>query len=190
MTTLVRCAWAASPLMQRYHDEEWGVPRHGDRDLFELLTLEGAQAGLSWEIVLRKRDAYRVAFSNFEIDEVAALTDADIERLSTDPGIVRNRAKIAATIDNARAAQRVRDEHGSLDAYLWSLAGSPRVNSPVTLAEIPAQTPESLALSRALKRAGFRFVGPTICYAFMQAAGMVDDHLTTCFRHGASTGDG
>jgi DNA-3-methyladenine glycosylase I len=190
MTELIRCAWAVSPLMQAYHDDEWGVPLHGDRNLFELLTLEGAQAGLNWETVLRKRDGYRAAFANFEIDDVAAFTDADVERLMGDAGIVRNRAKIVATIGNARAAQGVRDTHGSLDAYLWSLAGgTPRINRPSTLSEVPAQTPQSEAMSRALKRAGFRFVGPTICYAFMQAAGMVDDHLTTCFR-GMLSADG
>jgi DNA-3-methyladenine glycosylase I len=170
--------------MQHYHDEEWGVPQHDDRHLFEMLILEGAQAGLSWELILRRREGYRAAFANFEIDTVAAFTTADVARLLVDGGIVRNRQKIAAAIDNARAAQRARAEHGSLDAYLWGFAGgAPRITAFTTVSDLPAQTPESEVMSRSLKRAGFRFVGPTICYSFMQATGMVNDHLTICFRY-------
>ena len=171
--------------MRQYHDEEWGVPTHGDRDLFELLVLEGAQAGLSWRTVLHRREGFRAAFDGFDIATVAAYTDADRERLRADAGIIRNRAKIDAAIAGARATLVVQEEHGSLDAFLWSfVGGEPRRNAFPALAELPAQTDESRAMSKALKGYGFSFVGPTICYAFMQSAGLVNDHVTGCFRYG------
>ena len=181
-----RCAWAGDdPLMQRYHDEQWGVPLHDDRALFELLVLEGAQAGLSWRTILHRREGYRAAFEGFDIARVAAYAQADRERLLTDARIIRNRAKIAAAIANARATIRVQAEHGSLDAFLWSfVGGSPRRNTFSHASELPAQTAESQALSKALRSFGFSFVGPTICYAFMQSAGLVNDHVTNCFRYG------
>ena len=184
---LRRCEWAGSgspdDLMLRYHDEEWGVPLHDDRALFELLTLEGAQAGLSWQTVLRRREGYRRAFEGFVIERVARFTDADIELLMQDTGIIRNRAKIASTIGNARSVAAVREEFGSLNAYLWRFVGGvPRVNRFESLADLPAQTAESQAMSKDLQRRGFRFVGPTICYAFMQAAGLINDHVVGCFR--------
>ncbi|HXF74432.1 MAG TPA: DNA-3-methyladenine glycosylase I [Actinomycetota bacterium] len=169
--------------MLAYHDEEWGVPSHDDRHLFEMLVLEGAQAGLSWSTILRRRDAYRRAFAGFDPERVARFGRGDAARLLADPGIVRNRAKVEAAIANARAALAVRDEHGSLDAFLWSFVdGRPRRNRFRSLVELPAETPGSRAMSRELKRRGFRFVGPTICYAFMQAVGMVNDHVVGCFR--------
>jgi DNA-3-methyladenine glycosylase I len=180
-----RCDWvpADDPLYVAYHDEEWGVPSHDDRHLFELLILEGAQAGLSWSTILRKRDGYRRAFAGFDAERVARYDGATVERLLGDPGIVRNRLKIESAIANARATLSVRDEFGSLDAYLWQFVdGAPRENGWRTLAEIPAETTESKAMSKDLKRRGFRFVGPTICYAFMQAAGLVNDHVVSCFR--------
>ena len=168
-----------------YHDREWGVPVHDDRVLFEFLTLEGAQAGLSWETILRKREAYREAFAGFDPGRVARFTPARVERLLRDDGIVRNRLKVESTVRNAQAVLAVQREHGSLDAYLWSfVGGAPRVNRRRTLREVPARTPESEAMSRDLQRRGFRFVGPTICYALMQAVGMVNDHTIDCFRHG------
>jgi DNA-3-methyladenine glycosylase I len=184
---LIRCAWVADrpedDLMVRYHDEEWGVPLHDDTRLFELLTLEGAQAGLSWETILKRRDGYRRAFEGFDLPRIAAYGESDAERLLQDPGIIRNRAKIAATIGNARAALDVQREFGSLDAYVWGLAGGePRINRFRSLSELPAQTEESLAMSKALLKCGFRFVGPTICYAFMQSAGLVNDHVIDCYR--------
>ena len=170
--------------MLRYHDEEWGVPSHDDAHLFEMLVLEGAQAGLSWTTILRKREGYRRAFAGFDIERVARFDGRRIERLLADPGIVRNRAKIESAVTNARAALSVRGEHGSLDAYLWTFVdGAPIRNAWRALDEIPAETAESQAMSKDLKRRGFRFVGPTICYAFMQAVGMVNDHQTTCFRY-------
>jgi DNA-3-methyladenine glycosylase I len=178
----VRCGWVplADPLYVAYHDEEWGVPSHGERHLFELVVLEGAQAGLSWSTILRKREGYRAAFAAFDVERVARFGPRDVERLLADPGIVRNRAKIGAAIGNARAAL----ELGGLDAHLWSfVGGSPLVNSRRSLAEIPAETEESRAMSRDLKRRGFRFVGPTICYALMQSAGLVNDHVVDCFRY-------
>ena len=169
--------------MVRYHDEEWGVPLHDDTRLFELLTLEGAQAGLSWETILKRREGYRRAFERFDIARVAAYSDTDAERLLQDAGIIRNRAKIAATIGNAKATLDVQREFGSLDAYLWDFAGGqPKINRFRSLAELPAQTNESQALSKVLQKRGFRFVGPTICYAFMQSAGLVNDHTIDCFR--------
>ncbi|MGH7785961.1 MAG: DNA-3-methyladenine glycosylase I [Candidatus Binatia bacterium] len=182
---LSRCPWAgADPLYRRYHDEEWGVPLHDERGLFELLILEGAQAGLSWITILRKRAAYRAAFADFDAAAIAAFGARDVKRLLADAGIVRNRLKISATIDNARAYLATRDELGSFDRYLWSFVdGRPVVNRFKRSAEVPAETDASRAMSRDLKRRGFRFVGPTICYAFMQASGMVNDHLVDCFRH-------
>lgn len=179
----VRCAWAVSPLGVAYHDAEWGVPVHDDRVLFEFLTLEGAQAGLSWETILRKREGYREAFAGFDPAVVARFRAARVDRLLTNPAIVRHRQKIASTVTNARAFCDVQREFGSFDAYLWRFVGGrPKVNRPRTLAEVPTRTAESDALSRDLLRRGFRFVGSTICYAFMQAVGLVDDHAITCFR--------
>ena len=180
-----RCTWAGSdPLYLAYHDEEWGVPQHDERLLFELLTLEGAQAGLSWITILRKRARYREVFDGFEAEKVARYTPRRFEALLRDPGIVRNRAKVEGTVENARAVLRLRDEHGSLDRYLWQfVGGEPRQNRWETLRQIPAETPESRAMSQELRRRGFTFVGPTICYAFMQATGMVNDHVVSCFRH-------
>jgi DNA-3-methyladenine glycosylase I len=169
----------------QYHDTEWGVPSHDDRHLYEMLVLEGAQAGLSWTTILRKRDGYRRAFAGFDAARVAAFDEADRARLLADAGIVRNRLKVDATIANARQALAVQQEHGSLAAYLWQfVGGAPRRNSWRALSEVPAQTAESQAMSKALQQRGFRFVGPTICYAFMQAVGMVNDHEVGCFRHG------
>jgi DNA-3-methyladenine glycosylase I len=170
-------------LIACYHDDEWGVPVHDDTRLFEMLSLEGAQAGLNWEIVLRKRDGYRAAFANFDLPTVAAFTLEDVDRIVQDPGVVRHRGKIESTISNARAAIEVQREFGSLDAYLWSfVGGKPIVNRWTAPGELPSRTAESDAMSKALKKRGFRFVGSTICYAFMQAAGLVDDHLESCFR--------
>ena len=170
--------------MQQYHDIEWGVPLHEDRALFELLILEGAQAGLSWRTVLHRREGYRVAFDGFDVATVAAYGDADRERLRADARIIRNRAKINAAIGNARATLAVQAEHGSLDAFLWSfVGGAPLRNAFAALGDIPARTEQSLAMSKALKESGYSFVGPTICYAFMQSAGLVNDHVASCFRY-------
>ena len=171
--------------MLAHHDEEWGVPSHDDRHLFEMLTLEGAQAGLSWSTILRKREGYRRAFADFEPDAVARFTPDDVERLLGDPGIVRNRLKVESTIVNAGRVLEVRDALGSLDAYLWSFVdGSPVVGRWRSVSEIPAETELSRALSKDLKRRGFRFIGPTVCYAFMQTVGLVNDHTVDCFRYG------
>jgi DNA-3-methyladenine glycosylase I len=181
-----RCAWVpeGDPLYLAYHDEEWGVPSHDERHLFELLVLEGAQAGLSWSTILRKRDGYRQAFAGFDAEAVARFGPRDVERLLGDAGIVRNRAKIEAAIGNARAALAVREELGALDTLLWSfVGGEPRQSAWRSLEELPAETDESRTMSKELKRRGFRFVGPTICYAFMQAAGLVNDHVVGCFRY-------
>jgi DNA-3-methyladenine glycosylase I len=182
-----RCTWAAaSESMRVYHDTEWGVPLHEDRALFEFLCLEGAQAGLSWRTVLDKRENYRRAFDDFDIERCARLTDRRIEHLLTDAGLIRNRMKITAVRDNARAALAVVDEHGSLDAFLWSFVdGKPIRNAWRSGADVPATTPVSDRMSKTLAKRGFRFVGSTICYAFMQATGMVDDHLVDCFRYTA-----
>lgn len=190
MTT--RCPWAGSdPLYIAYHDREWGVPVHDDRALFEFLILEGAQAGLSWITILRKREAYRAAFDGFDPALVAAYDDAKVAALLADPGIVRNRLKIAAAVRNARAFLAVQAEFGSFDAYLWRFVdGRPRRNAWRTPAEVPAETAESRALSRDLRRRGFAFTGPTICYALMQAVGMVNDHLVDCFRYAEIRGAG
>jgi len=183
MPTTVRCDWARTPLSIAYHDKEWGTPVHDDRVLFEFMTLEGAQAGLSWETILRKRDAYRHAFADFDPATVARFTPAKVERLMVNEGIVRNRLKIESTITNAKAFLAVQKEFGSFDAYVWRFVnGKPLVNQRRTLKDLPARTPESDALSKDLAKRGFRFVGSTICYAFMQAVGMVDDHVDGCFR--------
>ncbi|GAA0712930.1 DNA-3-methyladenine glycosylase I [Dokdonella soli] len=180
-----RCAWAAgSDSLRDYHDEEWGVPLHDDRALFEFLCLEGAQAGLSWRTVLDKRDHYRRAFAEFDIARCAKLGDARIEKLLTDPGLIRNRLKITSVRDNARAALVAIDEFGSLDAFLWSFVnGEPVCNQRRGNGDVPATTPVSDRMSKELRRRGFRFIGSTICYAFMQATGMVNDHVVDCFRH-------
>ena len=178
-----RCEWANNELNIPYHDLEWGVPVHDDRLWFEFLTLEGAQAGLSWDTILRKRDAYRRAFDNFDAARVARYRERKIAALLADPGIVRNRLKIAAAVRNARAFLAVQNEFGSFDRYVWAcVGGRPQRNSWRSHAEVPAQTPESEALSGDLRRRGFTFVGPTICYALMQATGLVNDHLVGCFR--------
>ena len=167
-----------------YHDEEWGVPVHDDRRLYEMLTLEGAQAGLSWSTILNKREGYRKAFVAFDPEKVALFDSRKVARLLQNPAIVRNRAKVESTIANARAVLRVQEEEGSLDALLWSFVdGSPKVNRFRRMGEIPAETPESKAMSKELKRRDFRFVGPTVCYAFMQACGLVNDHVMSCFRY-------
>ncbi|MDX5409810.1 MAG: DNA-3-methyladenine glycosylase I [Thauera sp.] len=180
-----RCAWCGTdPLYTAYHDLEWGVPNHDDRHLFEMLVLEGAQAGLSWITILRKRENYRRAFADFDADKVARYTSADVERLMADAGIVRNRLKIESAIANARATLEAQTHFGSLDALLWKFVdGVPRDGGRRMLADVPAETVESKAMSRELKRLGFRFVGPTVCYAFMQAVGMVNDHVADCYRH-------
>ena len=184
MNPLTRCSWARTPLGIAYHDAEWGVPVHDDKTLFEFLTLEGAQAGLSWETILKKRDAYRDAFLDFDPARVARFTPARIERLLQNPGIVRNRLKIESTVRNAKAFLAIQKEFGSFDAYIWSFVnGLPLDNHRRSLETIPARTAGSDALSRDLLRRGFKFVGSTICYAFMQAVGLVNDHTTDCFRH-------
>jgi len=183
-----RCNWvpAGDALYAAYHDEEWGLPSRDDRHLYEMLVLEGAQAGLSWSTILRKRDGYRQAFAGFDADRVARFGDADVARLMADPGIVRNRLKIESAVANARATLAVRDELGSLADYVWSfVGGAPIQNGWRTMAEVPSETAESKAMSRDMKRRGFRFVGPTICYAFMQAAGLVNDHTVDCDRYAA-----
>jgi len=178
-----RCPWPGDdPLYLAYHDNEWGVPSHDDRHLFEMLNLEGAQAGLSWIIILRKRDNYRCAFADWNASRIARFNQKDFRRLMADAGIVRNRLKIHATIENAKAFLKVREEFGSFDRYIWQFAGGrPLYNRRRAMGNIPARTPESDAMSRDLKKRGFRFVGSTICYAYMQAVGMVNDHLTSCF---------
>lgn len=184
--SLKRCGWASpnEPLYVAYHDEEWGVPRHDDRELFEMLILEGAQAGLSWITILKKRDNYRAAFNNFEPEIVARYDETKIAELMANSGIVRNKLKINAAVQNARAFLKVRDEFGTFDHYIWGfVGGSPKMNAWKTLADISAQTAESQAMSRDLLKRGFKFVGPTVCYAFMQACGMVNDHTTDCFRY-------
>lgn len=179
-----RCAWAGSDAeYRRYHDEEWGTPLHGDRPLFEKISLEGFQAGLSWITILRRRPTFRIAFSGFQIDAVAQFDERDIERLMGDPGIIRNRAKIEATISNARVTRElIRDAPGALDTLLWGFAPPARANAPASFAELPAITAESTAASTALKKLGYRFVGPTTIYALMQSSGMVDDHVQVCWR--------
>jgi len=184
---LTRCEWSVSdPLYIQYHDEEWGVPAHDDQKLFEFLILEGMQAGLSWLTILRKRENFRKAFNNFDANKIARYNERKIETLMQDAGIIRNRQKILATIDNARALLKVQDEFGSFDKYIWGFVnGKPIRNEWTTLQEIPAKTPLSETISKDLIKRGFRFVGPTIVYAYMQATGMVNDHLVACFRHRA-----
>ena len=181
-----RCAWASNDaLYQSYHDTEWGVPLHDDRRLFEFLVLEGAQAGLSWITILRKRENYRDAFDDFDAARIAAYDANKIESLLQNPGIVRNRLKVEATVTNARRFLEVQEKYGSFDTFVWQfVGGKPRQNHWRGLAEVPSSTPESDAMSKELKRLGFKFVGTTICYAHMQATGMVNDHTTDCFRHG------
>ncbi|MCL4693699.1 MAG: DNA-3-methyladenine glycosylase I [Candidatus Hydrogenedentes bacterium] len=179
-----RCEWARGELDIAYHDEEWGVPVHDDRTLFEFLILEGAQAGLSWSTILKKREGYRVLFDNFDAKKVARYDARRIAKLLDDPRIVRNRLKVESTVDNAKAFLAVQKEFGSFDAYIWQFTGGkPIVNRWKSLKEIPARTVESDAMSKDLKKRGFRFVGSTICYAFMQATGMVNDHTIDCFRY-------
>ena len=181
-----RCEWVpeGDPLYVAYHDDEWGVPEHDDRKLFELLTLEGAQSGLSWSTILRKREGYRRLFAGFDPAVVAGFAESRVEELLQDPAIVRNRRKVESTVVNAARVLEVQEEFGSFDAYLWRFVdGAPLVGRWRTLAELPAETVESKAMSKDLKRRGFGFVGPTVCYAFMQAAGLVNDHVVSCFRY-------
>ncbi len=183
---LHRCPWATTPLLIAYHDQEWGVPIHDDRSLFEFLILEGMQAGLSWEIILKKRDSYRAAFDNFDEGAIAAYDERKIQALLANQRIIRNRLKIEAAIQNAKSVLAVKGEYGSFENFIWRFVdGRPKQNDRRTVKEIPAQTTDSIALSKELRRYGFKFVGPTICYAFMQAVGMVNDHLVYCFRHEA-----
>jgi len=191
MPNQTRCSWAKTPIEIDYHDQEWGVPLHDDRKLFEFLILEGAQAGLSWVTILKKRPAYRKAFAGFEIAKVARFRQAKIDTLVGNPGIVRNRLKIASAIRNAKATISIQKEFGSLDAYLWQFAGGkPIRNHWKTMQQVPATSDESDALSKDLKKRGFNFVGTTICYALMQAIGMVNDHTTDCFRYRKLGGGG
>jgi DNA-3-methyladenine glycosylase I len=179
-----RCPWAVDDLYASYHDTEWGVPLHDDRKLFEFIVLEGAQAGLSWHTILKKRENYRVAFDGFDPEKVARYNGARIAKLLANPGIIRNRLKVASAVTNAQAFLKVREQFGSFDAYIWRFVdGKPRINHWKTLKELPARTAESDAVSRDLIQRGFKFVGSTICYAHMQATGMVNDHLVSCFRH-------
>jgi len=179
-----RCNWPSNDLSIRYHDEEWGKPLHDDRGLFEFLILEGAQAGLSWDTILRKRENYRKAFDGFDVNKVARYTDKKVEKLLQDEGIIRNRLKIASAISNARAFLAVQNEFGSFDKYIWSfVGGKPIVNRLKESSQVPAKTEVSDAISKDLKKRGFNFVGSTIMYAFMQATGMVNDHLVSCFRY-------
>jgi len=181
---MMRCGWAKTPLYVEYHDREWGVPLHDDRQLFEFLILDGFQAGLSWEIILKKRENYRKVFDRFNAKKIAKYDAAKIKKLLADPGIVRNRMKINAAVQNAKAFLAVQKEFGSFDKYIWQFVGGrPIQNAWPTLKHIPARTTESDAMSKDLKARGFSFVGSTICYAFMQAAGMVNDHIVDCFRH-------
>ncbi len=181
---LIRCGWAKGERYTQYHDEEWGVPVHDDRTLFEFLILEGAQAGLSWSTILNKRENYRRAFNGFDPRRVARYDSRRIKKLLADPGIVRNRLKVASAIGNAKAFLRVQDEFGTFDRYIWQfVGGKPLINKRKSLRQVPARTPESDAMSKDLQRRGFKFVGSTICYAFMQAVGMVNDHVLDCFRY-------
>jgi DNA-3-methyladenine glycosylase I len=180
---VVRCSWARTPLSIRYHDQEWGVPCHDDRTLFEFLILEGAQAGLSWETILQKRQNYQAAFDGFDPQRIAAYHQRKVRALLRNPGIIRNQRKIASAVQNAKAFLQVQDEFGSFDRYIWRfVGGEPRVNSWRTLPDLPASTAESDAMSKDLRKRGFTFVGSTICYAFMQAVGLVNDHMAGCFR--------
>jgi DNA-3-methyladenine glycosylase I len=181
---LIRCSWPSNDLAIRYHDEEWGMPLHDDRRLFEFLILEGAQAGLSWDTVLKKRENYREAFDDFDAARIARYDRRKIASLLRNPGIIRNELKIRSAIQNAKIFLEICDESGSFDRYIWQfIGGKPVIHSPRTSKDVPATTPQSDAMSKALKKRGFNFVGSTICYAFMQATGMVNDHLVTCFRY-------
>jgi DNA-3-methyladenine glycosylase I len=181
---IIRCPWPTNEISIRYHDTEWGVPVHDDRRLFEYLILEGAQAGLSWQTVLNKRENYRAAFDNFDAEKIARYGEARVVKLMNNPGIIRNHLKIRSTIQNAKSFLKVREEFGSFDKYLWRfVGGKPIVNRRKSMKEVPARTEISDAMSKDLLRRGFKFVGSTICYANMQAVGMVNDHLVTCFRH-------
>jgi DNA-3-methyladenine glycosylase I len=181
---IIRCSWATTAPMIAYHDQEWGVPQHDDQVLFEFLILEGAQAGLSWSTILAKRDAYRAAFAGFEPGAVARFNAGDVARLLKNDGIVRNRLKIQSAVANARAFLAIQKEFGTFDRYVWQFVGGrPKMNAWRTSKTVPAETAESLAMSKDLKKRGFNFAGSTICYAFMQAVGMVNDHLTECFRY-------
>ena len=182
--SVIRCDWARNDLAIAYHDREWGVPRHDDRGLFEFLILEGAQAGLSWDTILRKRERYRAVFDNFDPEKIAHYGKRKLDSLMRDEGIVRNRLKILSAVKNARAFLQVQKEFGSFDAYIWQfVGGKPRANQRNDIRQVPSRTAESDAMSKDLKKRGFTFVGSTICYAFMQAVGLVNDHLTTCFRY-------
>ena len=184
MPNVTRCKWATTDLSIPYHDTEWGVPLHDDQRLFEFLILEGAQAGLSWETILKKRESYRKAFDDFDAERIAKYNAKKIEKLMADPGIIRNRLKVDSAVSNAKAFLDVRDEKGSFDQYIWSFVdGKPRMNKWRGLGDVPATTTQSDAMSKDLKKRGFRFVGSTICYAFMQATGMVNDHAVSCFRY-------
>ena len=182
---LKRCEWAGGdPLMRAYHDEEWGVPVHDDRELFELLILEGAQAGLSWSTILKRREGYRQAFANFDVNKVAKFTEADFNQLIENTGIIRNKLKIKSAINNAKQFIKVQKEYGSFETYIWSfVVNKPIKNTITTLSEIPSYTPLSEVISKDLKKRGFNFVGPTIVYAYMQSIGVVNDHITNCFRY-------
>ncbi|HEV2982438.1 MAG TPA: DNA-3-methyladenine glycosylase I [Solirubrobacteraceae bacterium] len=185
-----RCEWVTEddPLSIAYHDEEWGVPSHDDRHLFELLTLEGAQAGLSWATILRKREGYRAAFAHFDPERVARFDRRKVESLLNDPAIVRNRLKVESTVNNAQRMLELQGKRGGFDTYVWQFVdGAPIVGRPRKLRDLPSETSESKAMSRDLKQRGFRFIGPTVCYSFMQAAGLVNDHVTSCFRYGELT---
>ena len=180
----IRCAWPSSPISIAYHDREWGVPLKDDHKLFEFLVLDAAQAGLSWEIILRKREGFRAAFDNFDPEKIARYNEKKVKELLADAGIIRNRLKIESAVSNARAFLAVQKECGSFASYIWQfVGGKPKINACRSLKDVPATSAESDAMSRALKKRGFRFVGSTICYAFMQAAGMVNDHAVDCFRH-------
>jgi DNA-3-methyladenine glycosylase I len=184
LKNLTRCSWPSDDLSIRYHDEEWGVPAHDDAILFEFLILEGAQAGLSWDTILKKRENYRAAFDPFDPNKIARYDRRKMQSLMNDAGIIRNRLKIASAVQNAKAFLKIQNDLGSFNAYIWQFTGrSPIVNSRRSANQVPASTPESDAMSKDLKKRGFSFVGTTICYAFMQAVGMVNDHLTTCFRY-------
>ena len=180
---LKRCWWAQNPLSIRYHDQEWGVPSHNDPHLFEMIVLEGAQAGLSWDTILKKRENYRHAFANFEIQKVARFDGNKVKRLLADEGIVRNRLKVESAIQNARAVRAIQKEFGSFDTFLWQFAPGKREQALTSPKQVPARNPDSDRLSKELQKRGLRFVGSTICYAFMQAVGMVNDHLAECFRY-------
>ncbi|REJ79464.1 MAG: DNA-3-methyladenine glycosylase I [Acidobacteria bacterium] len=186
----MRCEWATNDLAVRYHDEEWGVPLHDENRLFEFLILEGAQAGLSWDTILRKRDSYRKAFDRFDPAKVSKYGEKKVAELLNNEGIVRNRLKVNSAVRNANAFLKVQDEFGGFDPYIWSFVeGSPKVNKWKSLSDVPASTETSDAMSKDLKKRGFNFVGSTICYAFMQATGMVNDHVVSCFRHGEVSGE-